>query len=133
MRFHCQFLLAILLVLGISTAGLSAADLHIAPSGSDNNPGTEAAPFASLAAARDAARIADDAVTVWMHDGLYPFSESVLFAKEDSGTPGAPIHYRAKHPGKVRFSGGRTLESASFIPVTDTVQLAIIQKRRTVP
>ncbi len=91
-RFNGQFILAILLVLGIRTPGVSATDLHIAPLGSDNNPGSEAAPFASLAAARDAARIADDAVTVWLHDGVYPFSESVLFAQEDSGTPGAPIH-----------------------------------------
>ena len=125
-RFNGQFILAILLVLGIRTPGVSATDLHIAPLGSDNNPGSEAAPFASLAAARDAARIADDAVTVWLHDGVYPFSESVLFAQEDSGTPGAPIHYRAKNLGKVRFSGGRTLEPESFIPVTNAAQLAII-------
>jgi hypothetical protein len=131
MSFHCQFMLAILLVLGISTAGLSATDLHIASSGSDNNPGTEAAPFASLAAARDAVRIADGAVTVWLHDGVYPFSESVLFAKKDSGTLKAPIHYRAKNLGKVKFSGGRTLESTSFTPVmTGVMTLDVRASRR---
>ena len=123
-RSNFRFVLALWTVLVMwaaeVSAGVSVTELHISPSGNDDNPGTEAAPFASLAAARDAARNADDAVTVWLHDGVYAFSESVLFSKEDSGTLGTPIHYRAKNPGKVRFSGGRILESASFALVTDS-------------
>jgi hypothetical protein len=127
-RLNFRFKLALLTALVMWTTEVSATELHIAPSGSDNNPGTEAAPFASLAAARDAARKADDAVTVWLHDGVYSFAESFLYAKEDSGTSEAPLHYRAKNPGKVRFSGGRILESASFALVTDSAQLAIVPK-----
>ena len=36
-----------------------ALDLHVAPNGNDTNPGTEAKPLATLAAARDAAGEAD--------------------------------------------------------------------------
>jgi hypothetical protein len=125
-RVSCRFMLASLTALGVWAAGVSAMELHIATSGSDDNPGTEAAPFASLAAARNAARSADDAVTVWFHDGVYSFSESVLLVTEDGGTPAAPVHYRAKNPGKVIFSGGRVLESASFTLVADGTQLANI-------
>ena len=46
------------LALLILFAGLTAhaAEFHVAPNGSDDNPGTHAAPFATLERARDAVR-----------------------------------------------------------------------------
>ena len=46
--------LALLVLLTAATA--HAAEFHVAPSGSDDNPGTQAAPFATLERARDAVR-----------------------------------------------------------------------------
>ena len=44
------------LSVAIMPAGGAAATFHVAPQGSDANPGTQAQPFLSLGAARDAAR-----------------------------------------------------------------------------
>ena len=123
-RIGNKSILAFMAILG--STGVSAMEFHVATSGSDTNPGSEAAPFASLAAARDAARNAAGAVTVWVHDGMYLTLDPVLFTEADSGTPETPIQYRAKNPGAVIFSGGRVLEASSFAAVTDTAQLARI-------
>jgi parallel beta helix pectate lyase-like protein len=127
-RVHCRLMLVLLTLLVPRAAEASALELHVATSGSDDNPGTEAAPYASLAAARNAARNADGAVTVWVHDGLYAISESVRLLAPDGGGPMAPIHYRAKNPGKARLSGGRVLEPAAFAMATNEARLARIPK-----
>ena len=51
---HCVILITSLLLAPL--AALHAADFHVAPRGSDANPGTEAQPFATLQRARDAVR-----------------------------------------------------------------------------
>ncbi|MBN2310551.1 MAG: right-handed parallel beta-helix repeat-containing protein [Candidatus Hydrogenedentes bacterium] len=115
--------LAVLMIM--SMAGLSgAADLHVAAGGVDTNPGTEEAPFATMARARDAIRAMKQAqgvppggVTVWVHEGAYEFAESLGLAEEDSGTPDAPVAYRAAPGESVRLVGGRTLPADAFVPL----------------
>jgi len=74
--------------------------LHVAPSGSDANPGTVERPFATLARARDAIRAIKRAgplpgpVEVLLAPGIYAVSEPTTFTPEDSGTAAAPIVYR---------------------------------------
>ncbi len=120
-----RFALALVLTLG--TLGSWAAEFHIAPAGNDTNPGTEAAPFASLGAARDAVRAAGIGPhTVWLHDGDYVHPTSVPFSAEDSGTAEAPIVYRAVNAGKARFHGGHFLAGESFVAVSDAASLARI-------
>jgi hypothetical protein len=105
----------------LSTAGAIAAtatEFHVVPSGDDENPGTQAEPFATLAAARDASRNADGPVTVWIHDGVYSLGSPLALSTEDGGSPEAPIHYRAKNPGNPRLSGGTVLDASSFAVVT---------------
>ena len=65
-----------------------ALDLHVSPSGKDANPGTEAAPLASLAAARDAARkvVGKEAVTIHVGDGIYHLPETLVLAPAVSGS-----------------------------------------------
>ena len=75
-----------------STPTRGAADFYIAPNGNDSNPGTQAAPFATLAKARDAVRkkVASGltgSVLVLIHAGIYQQTETVTFGPEDSGTP----------------------------------------------
>ena len=118
-----------LLVVGalvLCATGGWAVEFHVATTGSDTNAGTGAAPFASLAVARDAARAAGAPVTVWIHDGVYPLEASVSLAAEDSGTPDALVQYRAVNPGKARLSGGRALAPDSFAAVADEAALARI-------
>lgn len=76
------------------------AQWYVAPTGSDANPGTLAAPFATIARGQQAATAGD---TVWLRGGVYAFSGAtgsqygVLFNK--SGAAGAPINYWA-YPGE---------------------------------
>ncbi len=60
---------------------------HIAPNGSDKNPGTASKPFASIQAARDAIRkykkikkLPKGGVTVFLHEGVYNVRSTIAFA-----------------------------------------------------
>jgi hypothetical protein len=88
--FAAQVLLSLLVI-----APACAAEYYVAPTGSDENPGTLAEPFASLTRAQAAAAAGD---TVWIRGGEYVFSGNeieigVVFDK--SGAEGKRIHYFA--------------------------------------
>jgi hypothetical protein len=106
----------ITLAVGVLLAALSvsahALDLHVSPTGKDTNPGTEGAPLASLAAARDAARkvAAKEAVTVHVGDGVYHLPETLVFTPADSGSAEFPVAYRAVSEGRAVLSGGSELK-----------------------
>ena len=90
------------------------ADFHVAVSGKDTNPGTAAAPFATLARARDAVRgkIKEGLtkeIVVEIRGGTYPVTETLTFGPEDSGTEKFSITYAASPGEKVVLSGGRKI------------------------
>jgi hypothetical protein len=93
---------------------LPQADFYVAPGGSDSNPGTAAAPLATLAKARDkvremaAAGLAHDVVVV-IRGGTYRQTETIVFGPRDSGTEKHSITYAACPGEKVVLSGGRTI------------------------
>ncbi len=94
------------------------ADFHVAPNGNDTNPGTEAAPFASIAAARDAVRKRVGAglkkdVKVLIAEGVYELPETLTFTPDDSGTADHSITYEAQPGKKVVISGGRKIKGWS--------------------
>lgn len=112
----------ILVLLGVSPSGWSA-ELYIAPDGSDHNPGTIEAPFASLEKARDTVRewkkneATPSAHTIYLRDGKYFLNQSFHLTEADAGTPDAPITYQA-YPGEApRLIGGRAIDPAWFQPV----------------
>jgi hypothetical protein len=84
---------------------------YVAKDGDDNNPGTEAQPFATIQHARDAVRklIKTDLntdVVVLIRSGAYYLNESLTFGPEDSGTEEHSITYMA-YPGEtVSVVGG---------------------------
>lgn len=100
-----------------------AGEFFVAPNGNDSNPGTAAAPFATLEKARDAVRQAkaasqsasksasqsetapDEAWTVHLAEGTYTMTAPIRFSTEDSGTPTAPVTYRGAENGKTVLSG----------------------------
>jgi len=106
-------LVAAIAVLAFNAAAVAlAAEFHVAPAGSDTNPGTEAAPFATLGRAREAVRQQvrqglDGNVTVWMAEGTYPLAEPLSFGPEDGGTEKSAVVYAARPGRKVVLSGGR--------------------------
>lgn len=97
----------------VSGAGSLAAEqrLYVATTGSDSNPGTLAAPLASLTGARDAVRRLKathpkEDITVYIRDGMYFIHETVVFSLEDSGSEDQTITYAA-YPGETPvFSSG---------------------------
>ncbi len=128
------------LALLITVSARAAMTLHVAPTGDDANPGTKAAPLATLERARDLIRAArsdkGDAlgpVTVILSEGTYHRTRSLGLSARDSGRPGAPVTYRAE-PGKpVGLIGGRRI--TGFEKVTETAilkRLPAAARRRVV-
>jgi hypothetical protein len=60
----------------------SAAEFHVAPNGSDTNPGTQAQPFATLEKVRDAAKSGDRIV---LKGGTYQLGETLVLGPQNSG------------------------------------------------
>lgn len=117
--------LAALLLL--AQAALPAAEFHVSPRGHDSNPGTAARPFATLERARNAVRqlqpspgaAPPDAVTVFLRAGVHARRAAFVLTREDSGTPEAPVVYRA-YPGEnAALTGAAEIPLADFTPVTD--------------
>lgn len=104
---------ALFAVLGLR-AGIAPV-FHVAPPplGDDRNPGTAAAPFGSLDAARVAVRnfrtthrdLGD--IVVELQGGRYELTRPVRFEPADSGRPGSRVIYRAAPGGMPILSGGR--------------------------
>ena len=107
-------------------AGLA---LYVAVDGDDTNPGTRKKPFATLERARDAIRELKQSgppkgpVRVWIRGGVYPRTETFQLGGDDSGTPQAPVVYRAYRDEEVRLVGGLELDPAWFGPVKDAAIL----------
>lgn len=99
----------------------AAAEVWVAPDGNDANPGTEDQPFATLARARDAvsalpAAAGTGARIVRIRPGEYPLRETFALAARDSGTPAAPIVYRAERKGTAVFHGGTRINGFAPVP-----------------
>lgn len=113
-------------LLFLASAGAGGADttLYVSPAGKDGAAGTRQAPLATLAGARDRVRqlgAGKGAVTVLFAAGTYRMEGPVAFGEQDSGTPAAPIAYRAAPGAVVRLTGGVSV--AGWAPVKDEAVL----------
>jgi hypothetical protein len=99
---------------------------YVSPDGDDGNPGTLAAPFATVAGARDAIRslkaalgeLPEGGVTVYLRGGTYHLTEPLVFSEQDSGTALAPVVYTAYQGEEVAWTGGAELPASAFSPVS---------------
>lgn len=97
---------------GTDAGGIAPAEgYHVSPTGSDANPGTAAAPWASIQHAVDTAGPGD---TVTIHAGRY--DEAVVISR--SGRQGAPILLQAAPGEEVQVT------SFEFAPGTSQIGLA---------
>lgn len=115
-----------LLILFMAATARAETTLYVSPSGRDDNAATREAPLATLLGARDCVRGLSSEqrkspVTVIFAEGTYTFESPVEFGEQDSGSPQAPIVYRAQPDATVRFSGGHTV--ADWRPVTEKAAL----------
>lgn len=100
------------------------ADFYVSPKGSDENPGSEQEPFATLERARDAVRelkrtesVPQGGLTIWLQGGDYIREETLQLTSEDSGSSESPIVWRAYQDARARILGGRIV--TGFKPVKD--------------
>jgi hypothetical protein len=83
--------LILFLFASISLGAQTGATYYVSTSGSDNNPGTLAAPWLTI---QKAANTATAGATVYVFGGVY--TEIVSFP--NSGTAKAPITFQSYHP-----------------------------------
>lgn len=91
-------------VLLLLAGSVSAAEIHVSPTGDDGNSGTADRPLRSFAAAQQAVRTAKGE-TVLFHAGTYYLRGTIVITPEDSGTT-----YAAAPGETVVISGGAKLE-----------------------
>ena len=105
----CALLAAIFL-----NHSLSAKDLYVSPSGSNQNDGSVESPFATIAHAQTVVRNfkgqnPSEPITVYLRGGKYYLTEPVVFGAEDSGSEEAPIAYKANEEEIPQILGGVSL------------------------
>jgi hypothetical protein len=106
---------------GTLTTPCAANDLYVAPGGDDANPGTEAKPFKTMEAARDAIRtmkagagLPAGGIEVCLRGGLYPRDKTFDLTDQDSGTLSQPIVWRAYQGETPRIVGSIELSGSDF-------------------
>lgn len=106
-----------------------AITVYVAPEGDDSGPGDVHRPFATLERARDRLRelkrkagLPPGGVAVVLRGGRYLRRQSFVLTAEDSGSPEAPIVYRAMPGEVVWLDGGLPLRD--FQPVKNPAVLA---------
>ncbi|MBN1128804.1 MAG: right-handed parallel beta-helix repeat-containing protein [Chitinispirillaceae bacterium] len=95
----------------VCTASAFSQTYYVSPTGSDNNPGTEALPLKTVTKARDVvqtvnANMTGD-ITVYLRGGRYELTSPISFNTRDGGTNGHRVIYAAYGGEAPVFSGGR--------------------------
>ena len=71
---------------GMTAGAEGATQLYVALDGNDTNSGSISAPFATLEAAKNAARKIDGQVIINIRGGQYPVTSTLELTAEDSNT-----------------------------------------------
>lgn len=109
---HDMRTLTLVLLTSLIISRAWAVEFYVSPDGSNDNPGTQARPFATLHRARDAIRALKaggefkEPVTVFVRQGHYSLEKTLTLESQDSGTEAAPIVYRAFETEKPTLVGG---------------------------
>jgi len=107
---------------------LDAAEFHVSPSDRDSATGSKEAPFHTLEAAARAVLESKpgpgkEAITVWIHGGRYPITNTLTLGKDFSGTKEHPIRFRAVKGETPVFDAGLSLALTGASPVVAPVLL----------
>ena len=134
--YRC-FQMLFLFLLALCPLSAAPGTYFVAPAGNDAWSGTLPAPnkaksdgpFATLERARDEVRkwraagpLTRGGITILVRGGVYEMARPLELAAGDSGTPQAPIVYRAYGREEVRLVGGKVV--TGWKPVTDATVLA---------
>lgn len=123
--------LAALLLFQFFSLTSKAQTFHVAKDGNDMHPGTAKKPFASLEAAKSAVRkykakkgVPSNGIKVLLHEGAYDLTETFALGEEDAGKINAPVIWMGAAGEKVSITGGKTIPSSRFSPVTSREALS---------
>lgn len=101
-------------IIGLALAA-QAVECHVSPDGDNANPGTAAAPVATIdqarllvRSARQGGDVAD--ITVTIHGGEYLLDKPLRFDADDAAPSGSVTTYAAAPGAKVLISGGRSID-----------------------
>jgi hypothetical protein len=115
---------------GSVTRPPAQAYYYVSPKGSDDNLGTENAPFQSIPKARDVVRTVNANMTgdiyVYLRGGTYPVASTIAFGPQDSGTKGYRIYYEA-YPGETPVLSGAT-KVTGWAPHTGGIYKASLKR-----
>lgn len=106
-----------------------ALRIYVSENGSDNNDGSESAPFATIDAARKYLRSVNKTnlkkgrIEVIIKEGEYLLGDSILFEDKDSGTEDNPIYYKGEKPDSVKLTHAQDVDSSNFSLVSDDAVL----------
>ncbi|MCB9496132.1 MAG: right-handed parallel beta-helix repeat-containing protein [Fibrobacteria bacterium] len=117
-RFRACLRALALLVGGVGGVGSAysavQATYYVSPRGSDENPGTEAMPFRTIAKARDVVRESKGTMTgdvvVRLRGGTYVLTEPVVFGPRDGGSDGHYVRYENYGDETPLLTGGQPIE-----------------------
>ena len=105
----------LILAAALSICAGTQASFYVSPGGSDNNPGTEALPFKTIAKARDTVRTMNRTMTgdiyVCLRCGNHYVTTPLQFTPLDGGTNGYSVIYKA-------YTGETPVISGGGVPVT---------------
>ncbi|GAB2777659.1 hypothetical protein GCM10027275_21040 [Rhabdobacter roseus] len=119
--------------LGLAASAFSQ-QLYVAPTGSDQNPGTAERPLATLQGARDKARQLRRAsaparpIEVVVRAGTYWMAEPLRLTTEDSGTEASPLVFRGEGSEAPVFYGGMSI--GTFEKISDSLWKADVPEVR---
>ena len=102
--------LSAFLIVGVIFTSCSR-DIYVSPKGNDNNPGTKNSPVQSVQLAKKLAvenlkSRKKSEVTVWLAEGIYPFSEPLVFEPMKSVNKNVKLVFKAEKDSKPVISGG---------------------------
>ncbi|MFC1763257.1 PDZ domain-containing protein [Planctomycetota bacterium] len=109
-----QMIVSVCIIASVLVGSGCASEYYVAPTGSNTNPGTKAAPFLTLAKAQSTVRAAfptaKEGITVWVRGGKYHLDQSLEFGPADSGTASVPVAYKGYTGENVVLSGAKVLK-----------------------
>ena len=116
-RCITTFLSILLLIAGFAARG--QVNFYVSPAGNDRNPGTDEAPFRTIARAQQAVRETKDSqdVVVQIQTGDYYLDEPLRFGPEDGGSATQRVTYRGSGQGRVLIHSGQAV--SGWQPTSD--------------
>ncbi|MCB4807867.1 chitobiase/beta-hexosaminidase C-terminal domain-containing protein [Tamlana sp. 62-3] len=129
LRFLAKKVQLVALCFFISQLAFSK-EIYVSVVGNDSNEGSINQPFASINRAVSEAKkvIGKEAVTIWMNEGTYHISETLLLDASFSGTAQYPFTISAVPGAKVTIKGSKVLDGLLWKEFKDGVYVAQVPK-----